>query len=369
MKTPVARGLLVAAYPTDDGGNVFDWINAKITVGGVQRDLKWIYGDWLAPLPRAIYITDRPGSCSNPAFTTESACVAGGGTWSATGAGMSYSCGRCHTTGWTSDVAINLTKDPEKSFPGISWDPVNHTGYVNLKGGVTGDSNNFSSWDYWGVSCTRCHSSAVDNTTNGGVPPFSAPAGMSSHHNNVTATDISSGACTDVRFTSEAVCTSSGGQWITACSTNPTRRFAQLITSQIKPPARPPVEPGQQQHSAAMRSIRPTGNLHRQWKYLDRRLVQRRRSYRYPPGLRDRQHAASQWYASSPARLPAQHGRSRNAVLKVYAIKEQTSRAKPLAMRSQASLLMHQISFVASMPAAHGPATTRTEASSLLRSA
>jgi hypothetical protein len=32
----------VAPYPTDDAGNVINWTTGQITVGGFQRDLRWI---------------------------------------------------------------------------------------------------------------------------------------------------------------------------------------------------------------------------------------------------------------------------------------------------------------------------------------
>ena len=73
-------------YPSDDSGNTFNWSTNKITVGGSAYDLKWIYGDWLAALPRAIYT----GATLN---------------------NMSYSCGRCHTTGWTSDAGTTPNAD------------------------------------------------------------------------------------------------------------------------------------------------------------------------------------------------------------------------------------------------------------------
>lgn len=191
-------------YPADDSGNTIDWAKNKISVAGTAYDLKWIYGDWLSPLPRAIYT----GAALN---------------------NMSYSCGRCHTTGWTSDAGTtpNAKKHPEVDFPGITWTGTGTTGQVKLGGGVAGDKNVMSSWDQWGITCTRCHMSAVDDAASG--PPFSAPAGMSTHHNNLTSPNINSGACSDARWTGaqsgstfEATCNSTGGQFVTACSVNPT---------------------------------------------------------------------------------------------------------------------------------------------------
>jgi hypothetical protein len=73
--------------------------------------------------------------------------------------GGSYSCGRCHATGWSSDAAQNTSKEPSVSF-GNSIDNLCATGAttgVCLAGGVTDDNNVTSSWDQWGIECSRCH--------------------------------------------------------------------------------------------------------------------------------------------------------------------------------------------------------------------
>lgn len=185
----------VEAYPSDESGNPFNWVTGQITVNGTPANLYWIFADWLSPLPRAIYVAGSNATTGKPL--------------------MSYSCARCHTTGWTSDSAVgpstgNLAKEPEKSFPGITWDgaTLNTTGKVNLAGGVSGDTNKYASWDLFGISCTRCHGSAIENTSNGGVRPFTAPVGMSTHHSNLTATDYQS-ACSVAGGT--ATCVANGG--------------------------------------------------------------------------------------------------------------------------------------------------------------
>lgn len=191
-------------YPSDDSGNTINWTKNTITTSAGTFDLKWIYGDWLGPLPRAIYT----GATLN---------------------NMSYSCGRCHTTGWTSDAGTtpNASKHPELDFPGITWTGTGTTGQVKLGGGVAGDKNIMSSWDQWGITCARCHFNAIDDTTS--APSFAAPPGMSSHHNTMTSPNNNSGACTDVRWASapsgstlEDACKSTGGTFLTACSVNPT---------------------------------------------------------------------------------------------------------------------------------------------------
>ncbi len=223
------------AYPHDNSDNVIDWISGKVTISNIQRDILWIYADWLSPYPR---ITAKlpPGSakvCTNPtlscAGSPASPCENAAETC-VLNAGASYSCARCHTTGWTSDATIGPStgidaKEPEISFPGVTWDRLSDApeGVVNLSGGILGDPNKYASWDVWGVGCTACHMSAIETASGTGSPPqYSAPAGMSSHHSNLTATDNPTGVCSNAQWTAEAQCTAAGGRWLTACSVNPT---------------------------------------------------------------------------------------------------------------------------------------------------
>ncbi|HEY3351416.1 MAG TPA: hypothetical protein VGM13_16690, partial [Thermoanaerobaculia bacterium] len=192
-------------YHSDDTGRVFDWAQGKIAVGAASYALKWIYGDWLAALPRAIYAD-------------------------AVVANLSYSCGRCHTTGWTSDAGTTptATKEPEFTFPGITWNGTGTLGQVKLGGGVAGDANVMASWDQWGITCTRCHSSAVSVPASGPYTlPFSAPANMSTHHSNLTAADFPAAcsalnsACANGRCSSASVCATAGGTWYYGYCTDP----------------------------------------------------------------------------------------------------------------------------------------------------
>ena len=157
-----------------------------LNVNGTTSDFNWTTGQVDA------------GSCSDKTKTTKAACIApatwtpnwstmywiyGGNGLSGTTpytaiSGGSYSCGRCHATGWTSDSSPVLTKEPEKSFSGISAATKGAAG-VYLSGGVSGDTNAYSSWDQWGIQCSRCHY-AID----GGHATF--PSG-SSKGGDVTA--------------------------------------------------------------------------------------------------------------------------------------------------------------------------------------
>jgi len=194
----------VAPYPSTDTGDTFNWTNGTVNNGGLDKTLYWIYGDWLSALPRAIY-ADTANTGTVP-FSPN----------------VSYSCARCHTTGWKSDSGINYgmgidaassTREPEKSFHGITWDGVTDavSGQVNLKGSVSGDSNLSSSWDGFGIVCSRCHSSAIyRDSTN--PYNFSSPESMSSHHSNLTAADFPA-SCTVSGKRDQTSCEAAAGVW------------------------------------------------------------------------------------------------------------------------------------------------------------
>ncbi len=259
-------------YPGTDSGQDFDWVNGTVDIGAAgspnPRNLYWIYADWLSAYPRAVY-HDVPNTTTNPDKPN-----------------VSYSCARCHTTGWTADATLRTDKEPEKSFPGITWDGVTDAvaGQVNLAPGAP-FTEKMASWDEFGISCARCHNSAVDmsggacdlacttqsvceratNATSPGpgcggvwnlglgvcekpagtafpnyifatfpttctavagsfanVPPFPAPVGMSTHHNDLTGPTVGSsgtgGYCTDPRFSGQTQCDEVGAAWLTSCS-------------------------------------------------------------------------------------------------------------------------------------------------------
>ncbi len=160
-------------------------------VNGTTSDYKWTDG------------TIDVGSCSDATKKTKDVCVAPA-TWTPNwktmlwmygGNGLegttptaiyangnssgkpktSYSCARCHATGWTSDATINTNKEPEVSYPGVSWDGVLNSGVgsVNLAGGVSGDAKQIASWDRFGIQCSRCHEATGSPTASKEAGPYS----------------------------------------------------------------------------------------------------------------------------------------------------------------------------------------------------
>jgi hypothetical protein len=171
-------------YSADLFGDLFNWTNSTITLQGF---------------------------CTNAQYTDETSCANGGGTWlsgpkplyyiyggwmeASPGAlydgsyfqggqktAVTYSCGRCHTTGFTMDTTINDTckffpypiglvcRTPEAYFPGITWTPSNTTGKVDLDPDGNGPAIS-SSWaivgsgqSLEGVQCERCHDATHNQT-------------------------------------------------------------------------------------------------------------------------------------------------------------------------------------------------------------
>jgi len=169
----------------------WDWANGLYNTD----PLLWIYDGWMATTPR--YIRDKAG-------------------------GENYSCGRCHMTGWTSDAAVQATKEPEAMFPGISWDGVtSKDNKVNLAGGIAGDTNQYSSWDRWGIQCSRCH--AAEDAGHATFPDSSltgADVGAAvnalctqCHRQENGGKPYTNGTCTVATATNEADCINAAGTW------------------------------------------------------------------------------------------------------------------------------------------------------------
>lgn len=208
-------------YDWTDAGAALDWPTGSVDVGG-PRDLYWIAGEWSSPLPGAVWAADPlPGAPLRP--------------------GVAWACARCHTTGWTGDATLEAEKEPERSFPGITWDGASDAlaGQVDLAGG---DGHPMSSWDLYGVTCSRCHGSAVaavdgicsipnlvDPATcaaAGGTwtdgPPLPGVPGLNSTHTaDLTSVDgVNGGYCTNLRIrnATRSICEYFGGQWFAQCS-------------------------------------------------------------------------------------------------------------------------------------------------------
>jgi hypothetical protein len=115
-----------AVVDNDSSGNLIDWLTGQITISGVPTQLFWIY-DWISDAPRSAYD------------------------------GASYSCARCHTTGYEAAALDETIKQPFEMFGDA--DPGSGT--------MTG------SFDQFGIMCSRCH----------GSRPYSATSAFRHHPN------------------------------------------------------------------------------------------------------------------------------------------------------------------------------------------
>lgn len=116
---------------TTDGTNAINFTTGTVNVGGTDRTLYYVYGDWMAALPTLVY--------SNLTGTTNG-----------------YTCGACHTTGYqdasnpgVQSISMSgyVAQEPNASFPGINL------GTANPK------------WDLEGITCGRCHNAASGPTS------------------------------------------------------------------------------------------------------------------------------------------------------------------------------------------------------------
>ncbi|MFZ2197265.1 MAG: cytochrome c3 family protein [Thermodesulfovibrionales bacterium] len=172
-QTANRAGLCVYA---SDGTSTINWENGTINVNGTDRQLFYIFGDWMAPDPYTVYANPAGGMVTN-----------------------GYACASCHATGWSNASAglcsksSKLTeadcaaaegtwypssgtqgvagKEPQESFPGI--------------GGITG------TWDQDGIVCSRCHASTWPAV-------YSGATAITSTHNLGTA--ISGASATNLCF-------------------------------------------------------------------------------------------------------------------------------------------------------------------------
>ncbi len=87
---------------------------------------------------------------------------------------QNYKCGRCHTTGYTADTSAKTTKHPYDLNASMNTVPV--VGSTTLLLNPSKSGYTLSSWDQWGIQCSRCHVGAVDG-----------------NHSNSVATDFRTG--------------------------------------------------------------------------------------------------------------------------------------------------------------------------------
>jgi predicted CXXCH cytochrome family protein len=140
--TPPYIGNSATVLTTDAAGDAFNWASAGLS----------------GTTPYNATYTPAGGSAIPLYWVAGFSGLEGNWPHAIADDGSSYSCGRCHATGWSSDANPNTAKEPEFSFPGVSssTSTAGHHG-VYLGGSIATDTNKYASWDRWGIQCSRCH--------------------------------------------------------------------------------------------------------------------------------------------------------------------------------------------------------------------
>lgn len=191
-----------------------NFATAKATISGVDKDLLYIFGDWMAPAPAGLDVIVDNGS----------------GAAKYNGAN-DYSCAPCHTTGWNRPDAglcslSSKTTSAACATAGGTWYTMNGVqggAYTPAEPAASYPAVTFAGagkWDYDGIMCSRCHASVfaqtgtvtwttatVTWTSNAGwssstfktpSPAFTVPSGTSTH--NTTAANTANQDNTQVCF-------------------------------------------------------------------------------------------------------------------------------------------------------------------------
>jgi hypothetical protein len=151
-----------------------DWVNGKIedTTGGLKNLPTDVYTEWYWEFG---YYGEDPERGVYNAAVSANGKPSGGSSMTA--------CFRCHATGYVGLAAPDTTKEPERSFTGISWNGTTtyssgtRPGKVNLANNLatrvlgttfnTRATNAYGAWDEYGVVCAKCHN-AFDGGHNNG---------------------------------------------------------------------------------------------------------------------------------------------------------------------------------------------------------
>jgi predicted CXXCH cytochrome family protein len=132
-KGPNVDGIL--EFYTSAATGPIDFDTAKAEIGGVPKDLLYIFGDWLSPAPEGLNVIVNMGGFAKHNGTSD------------------YTCAACHTTGW-SDSSAGLPGVMGIGTPGF-------TPAEPLASFPTVTFNGTGKWDRDGVQCPRCHNATA----------------------------------------------------------------------------------------------------------------------------------------------------------------------------------------------------------------
>jgi predicted CXXCH cytochrome family protein len=152
---PNANGEL--EHYTEAATGAIDFAAATAKISGVDKDLLYIFGDWMAPAPAGLDVIVNIGGVAKYNGTSN------------------YSCAACHTTGWSNSSAgicslsSNTTSLACTSAGGI-WYPlvgvegIGTSGFTPAEPAASFPGITFTGAGKWvrdGIQCSRCHNAVV----------------------------------------------------------------------------------------------------------------------------------------------------------------------------------------------------------------
>lgn len=198
---------------TEAATGEIDFGSAAALIGGIARQLLYIFGDWMAPAPAGLdVIVNMNGSAK----------------YNGTG---NYSCAACHTTGWsnsTSGLCSLSSKTTQGDcttasgtwYPSVGVEGIGTPGFTPAEPLASFPDITFPSagkWDVDGIQCPRCHNvtaprvvaaqiaaSAYPSThaTSGGMGSLASGVGVTNLcfgcHQSIAKTDNGLGADKDL---------------------------------------------------------------------------------------------------------------------------------------------------------------------------
>jgi hypothetical protein len=194
-------------YTEAAGGQILDFVNGLVDGAyGFAKQLMYIFGDWMAPAPDALdtivwrddnvppnaqYNGTSNYSCG-PCHTTgwsgpagSGVCVAGGVGKPTSGTGAVTTQAACTAISGTWYPSIGDQTDATGAYlgtyqpaePGISWPGKGNVD--NYIPGITGR------WDFDGINCNRCHKVAYDPSFPINDEGVNAPQGFTTHETDI----------------------------------------------------------------------------------------------------------------------------------------------------------------------------------------
>lgn len=210
---PNEEGVITGYTAAATGAIDFNAATAKI--GGVDKPLLYIFGDWMAPAPEGLDVIVDMGPGQGAKYNGAS----------------NYSCAACHTSGWSNSTAglcslSSKTDSTSCTVAGGTWYPmigvqgIGTPGFTPAEPAASFPGITFSGagkWNLEGIQCSRCHnatapkvtaaqiaSSAFSSThaTNGGMGALANGVGRTNLcfgcHQSIAKTNYGTGADADL---------------------------------------------------------------------------------------------------------------------------------------------------------------------------